>query len=411
MLKEVLTERTEESCLQTNGSRVVSVRRKDITKKGARVFKEGKIFSSSYVGDVSNDVLLRNALGNKYSAISYEYNYPKVESCSKDYSSSEKNITGKYQKLFIDSLAKLEGSFSNFTFQGISLHNKLTRTLINSENVCHEITSDSFDWAIKFENNKSLDLGSGVLWGEACKFHGFDEINHFMKRLMVHNNILKVEEKSLPVIFLNQNEIIIEICKSFRVDNYKNGTGLFKNCLGDKIFSDKVSLVDSLLWPERGAMKLFDGDGLVRNDSHLELINKGVFENVISDSSNAVKYNVEATGNGVRKFDSAVRLGFNKVLLKDGLRNPQEILKRIDKCIIVTNTLGYGFSINGDYSASVECAYMMEYGEYTGRLPSITLKSNLQRMLNDDLIDITKGSLASDRFNPSIIMEMTVVKN
>jgi PmbA protein len=72
---------------------------------------------------------------------------------------------------------------------------------------------------------------------------------------------------------------------------------------------------------------------------------------------------------------------------------------------------GGEFTDEGSYATPVQLGYLMKKGEYVGRLPQVTLKSTLQKMLGQDLMDVSKGSFSGLDSNPSLLMNMELINN
>src|SRR5690554_4597284 len=65
--------RIKESAARVQNSEVTAVRVKDITRKGVRVYQDGKIGIAGVVGDAPEDVLLQGAMQNLNAGIAYPY--------------------------------------------------------------------------------------------------------------------------------------------------------------------------------------------------------------------------------------------------------------------------------------------------------------------------------------------------
>lgn len=73
--------------------------------------------------------------------------------------------------------------------------------------------------------------------------------------------------------------------------------------------------------------------------------------------------------------------------------------------------MGGDFTDIGDYSRPVEFSYLFEFGECVGRLPPITVQSNLNKMFGCELIEIASDNFFKSGASPSIFMNMNVLIN
>jgi predicted Zn-dependent protease len=163
--------------------------------------------------------------------------------------------------------------------------------------------------------------------------------------------------------------------------------------------------------PEHGTYRKFDDEGTTRAITHLPLIEKGVFKNIIADLRNAKKYGVEATGNGMRNPDTAINTGFNKLVIGAGTRCTQDILKGLDECIVIFMGHGGDFTDKGDFSTPLQLSYLVKKGEIIGRLPQMTVKTTTQDMFGSRLIEIAADGFQKNHLSPSLFSEMDVYLN
>lgn len=73
MKQEFITIREKETTARIQASQVQAVRIKDITKKGVRVYQDGKIGIAGIVGDTEDSVLLQEAVTNLEAGIEYPF--------------------------------------------------------------------------------------------------------------------------------------------------------------------------------------------------------------------------------------------------------------------------------------------------------------------------------------------------
>ena len=78
MKYDILTINEDSLSIELIAGKINSYRNKNITKKGIRIFENQKIYSASFVGQITDKELLEKAQNSKTVGIPYDYNLPKV---------------------------------------------------------------------------------------------------------------------------------------------------------------------------------------------------------------------------------------------------------------------------------------------------------------------------------------------
>ncbi len=150
--------------------------------------------------------------------------------------------------------------------------------------------------------------------------------------------------------------------------------------LGEKILSDKITLIDDPLLPDALATRPFDDEGVVcRPKAFYE---KGVLKNYYLDLESAHALGLEPTGNGMRNYDELPSPGYTTIILEGGERGIDEIIRDTEKGILVCGVLGGGQSnvLAGDFSVNLALAFLIEKGELRGRVKNAMFGGNLYQL-------------------------------
>lgn len=413
-MKYDILKTTEESLnIEVVSGHVNSSRNKNITKKGVRLFEGNKIYTTSFVGDISDSDLVKKAQSSKTVGIPYDYQLPVFEKMSVV---DKESLTDPLSKIMetIEVTQERLRSFSNeFVFNGKFNREINTVSLSNDEGVTLEKKYASNSWFYLFKKVGSPNLMDGYFEGSS-RLLNLESVNDVLDKnipyLEAYNKEIKIENGKYPVLFL-EGGLTSKLSESLRADKYCEGSALYSGKMGKQIFSKDFSLYDINYSPEHSLYRPFDEEGVVRKLAKLPLIENGVIKHVIADLRNAKKYGVEATANGQRNFDSAVGMGFNTLLVGAGKRTTQEILKSLDQCIVVFMGHGGDFTDKGEYSTPLQLSYMVKKGEIIGRLPQLTVKTTTDDMFNHRLIEIASDGFQKDKIGPSIFTEMDVYVN
>lgn len=132
---DVLVNRDDSLAIETIASKITSLRNVSVEKKGARIFKAGKIYSASVVGQNSTEQLLQNTEKNAVVGLDYQYELPKNSKF--EYRSNDFKELDKAQ--FVDEVNEFEKELATlgnkFVFTGKHKIENWEQHLTSSEGV------------------------------------------------------------------------------------------------------------------------------------------------------------------------------------------------------------------------------------------------------------------------------------
>lgn len=171
-----------------------------------------------------------------------------------------------------------------------------------------------------------------------------------------------------------------------------NGQALWKGVsplagkLGEKVFTDSFTLIDDPRIEESPYTIPFDGEGV--NPSRRHLVDRGVVKGFIADLKYAERLGIDATGNAARGYSSLPAPSFNGITMEPGNISYNDIIKGIEKGIFAEQFIGLGQSntLNGDFSANLDLAFLIENGEIKGRLKDCMISGNIYDLMKENII-------------------------
>jgi PmbA protein len=411
MKYDILTLNEETLSIEVVGGKINSFRNKNITKKGVRLFENNKIFNTSFVGEIDNKELVSIAQASLSVGIPYDYSLPKYKTIEVVDDESFKAPLGSIQEAIDETMEGLTKYSNEFVFNGKFNRTMYTRTLEDDQGSLLTRKFAHNEWYFLFKKVGSPQLMDGYFEESGRVLNPHDVLEKNMPYLDSYSKEVSFTAGRYPVLFLESGSLLYKLAESFRAEKYCEGSALYSNKLGKEIFSKDFSLYDVNYSPAHGLYGRFDGEGTVRKHNRLPLIEKGVMRNIIADLRTAKKYGIESTGNGQRSPESAVTTDFHSLVFGAGRRTTQEILNKLDKCIIVFMGHGRDFTDKGDFSTPLQLSYLVERGEIIGRLPQLTVNTTISDMFNSRLIEIASDGFQKNTLNPSIFTEMDVALN
>lgn len=191
----------------------------------------------------------------------------------------------------------------------------------------------------------------------------------------------KVSSQSVPVVLdpLLAASFVASVAAAANGDAVFKKSSFLATRLGEKIGSERLTLVDDGLLPRGLGTAPFDGEGVpTRRTAILE---RGVLKSFLYDSFTARKAKTRTTGNASRGYRSLPSIGTNNLYLEPGERSPEAIIGEVKNGFYVTAMLGHGANtVTGDYSRGANGLWI-ENGELAYPVQEVTVAGNLVEML------------------------------
>jgi PmbA protein len=182
----------------------------------------------------------------------------------------------------------------------------------------------------------------------------------------------KVETQNVPVVF--EPPMTASLLSFFF--NCVNGNSVYlkqsflAGKVGMKVGNDLVTIVDDGLIPGGIGTKPFDSEGVPTRKT--VVVEEGILKSYLTDTYAARKLGVKSTGNAS---------GANNLYLAAGSSTPEEIIKSVDKGLLLTGTIGFGLvPTTGDISRGA-FGLWIEKGEIVFPVSEITISGNLGQIL------------------------------
>lgn len=148
--------------------------------------------------------------------------------------------------------------------------------------------------------------------------------------------------------------------------------------LGQKIMSEKITIVDDPLNNDALIKDPFDSEGVATYTK--EVVTNGVFNTFLHNLKTANLLKTKTTGNA---STSGVRaMNFH---IKNGDTSKEEMIKSLDEGLLITSLQGLHASLNpisGDFSGQAS-GFLIENGKIVRPVTLIVLSGNFLKMMND----------------------------
>lgn len=189
----------------------------------------------------------------------------------------------------------------------------------------------------------------------------------------------------MPVIIANGSGAVIfhEACgHAMEATTVADGISVLSNKLGEKIASDKVTIIDDGTIPHLFGTTNIDDEGNLTQKN--VLIEKGILKGYLIDELNTRKMSMEITGSGRREnYHYAPTSRMNNTYLAIGNDEIDDMIKSIDFGIYAKSLGGGSVNpITGNFNFAVDEAYLIEKGKITDMVKGGSLIGNTLDILN-----------------------------
>jgi PmbA protein len=165
------------------------------------------------------------------------------------------------------------------------------------------------------------------------------------------------------------------------------GRSVFADKIGDQVGVPALNVYDDAQIPEDPGMVAVDGEGFARKKT--EIMEDGVLKSFIFDNYYSKVFETENTGNasrqGQQSFEALPSISSSTITINPGTKSVDQLVEEVGNGVLVKGFLmGIGHSnlISGDFSIVSPSSYVIENGEVTNPIDSITIAGNLYKSFN-----------------------------
>ena len=307
----------------------------------------------------------------------------------------------------IDYLKKLENSASDdkriINTESSFTQNKSNFILANSEGFCngHKMSSFTASSVTVAKDEKSMERDYD--YSSKCFFKDLDNPDELGK-LAANQTIKKLSPKKIgsekiSIIFDKRiaKGILSTFASAISSSAISRGTSFLKEKINQKIFSDKINIIDKPDILKGLGSRNFDNEG-VKTDT-LKLVEQGILKHYLIDTYNGKKLNLKSNGRCG---------GTSNLYFDNGNINFKDLLNLNSKSLYITETIGHGSNIvTGDYSVGAT-GFLIEQGEFKHPINEITIAGNFKDMFqNITLANDLEFKYATN--SPTMMIEGMVV--
>jgi PmbA protein len=219
----------------------------------------------------------------------------------------------------------------------------------------------------------------------------------------------KVDTQKVPIIFEPRiaRSLLSNIFEAIDGRSVYRNASFLAGKIGQKIASDKITIIDDGTMPGLFGTQPFDDEGVPTRRT--PIIEKGVLKNYLLNTYTARKLGMKTTGSASRGITGNAGIGYGNFYMEAGDKTPEEILRGVKNGFFVTELIGSAVNtVTGDYSRGAVGIWIRD-GELAFPVSEVTIAGTLQEMLKGMAAIGTDLEFRGSMSAPTLMLgEMTV---
>ncbi|MHB8232761.1 MAG: TldD/PmbA family protein [bacterium] len=216
-----------------------------------------------------------------------------------------------------------------------------------------------------------------------------------------------VSSGNYNILFDNftSSELLGILKQSFYANNVYKKKSLLEGRLGEKVFSEKLDIIDDGLMFGGALTDIFDREGVKMQKKIL--CSSGVLNSYLYDIEYANRFGVKSTGNSVsRSFTLPPDIGSSNFFIKNGGTNLLDIINSVKEGLYINELMGIHMAkpYTGEFSLGASGFYIKN-GKIDFPVKGIVLSGNLMQLFNSVVKIADDIRFFGSTGSPSILFE------
>lgn len=389
MKKEFITAEFSSAALNITAGKIDSFRKTEESFGTVRVYKDGKIGVAGAIGKADEEALTKRA--EKALSIGIPYESELDGPVAEEHHGvselpEEKDMIPVFGKLLSD----IGEACPNFCISNKIIISS-NRAEYRNSNGRHLISSDrSLEVGLLFQNR-----GSGNLMDAYYEYGGrtYDPEKIVSQCSMLYKafcNPVPLPKEKIPVV-ISAGAFFSSLLRNFSGESYASGSSLVSGKLGERLFSEKLTLKDDRNGETNPGACFFDDEGQIADDFRAPLIESGRLVGVTVSKNTAARFNVPVSKTSVSSYDGVPAAGLSGLYVAPTAKELCDIVP--GRAIYVSMASGGDTTPDGHFATPVQLAYLLEGGRPVGKLPELNISGDFFSMLGRDFLGSVRGSI------------------
>ncbi|MDD4028479.1 MAG: metallopeptidase TldD-related protein [Caldisericia bacterium] len=410
MIRDILKNQIQEIAINVQQSEIESIRKKDIAKTAIRVYDQDCIGIASGIGKIQEEILTKKAKEALDLHISYpvppESNHTKTIQPDQLLLSEEEFLHEMRELLNV-----LRQQNPQFTFSNKLIQQRASHSLNNDVGLSLSHAIEFYRISLLINHQDSSNLFDAAMGYQSNQYNRTLLTDYIHEICTAYNNpIPDFQEGNYPILFDSSDQTYLgKLYHDLHGHIFATGSSLFSNRLGESIFNPLFSFFVTRSPKHFSSQPFFDLEGVFTEDFLVPLIQNGIMQTPYTDKKTAHKYQYPNTACGGGSYDSVPTIGIPQAYVPSTGKTTKEILQG-EKGIVIVIASGGDFTPDGHFATPVQLAFLYDGNHLVGRLPQLSLSSELYTMFGDHFMGVSSNPLFPLDDSRQTILRMNVKK-
>lgn len=219
-----------------------------------------------------------------------------------------------------------------------------------------------------------------------------------IRQLELSKKDFTVGTGKMPVILspLAVSEVLLTLQLGVNGLMVERGISPLKGKIGERMLSEKFTLIDDGTWDNGDSSMAFDDEGTPSQKT--VLFQNGILKSYLHSLKTAAKLGFEPTGNGLRqqqlfvskKYDANPAPDTTNLIMEGGKVKLDDMIKDIHQGVIIDHIMGIFMNnlLNGDFAGSIGQGYLIKDGKTVGRLKNAAINENIYNIFLNNIVEL-----------------------
>lgn len=264
----------------------------------------------------------------------------------------------------------------------------LTRTLMNSEGLLcsHQKSGCALSVMAVAEENGEAQSAYEFAFSPFFEKLIPEKVGEAAARLAVsYLGGITPSSGKMPVIFdpLVSCEFLETLARSFNGGEVYKNRSFLKDKLGEKVYSEQLTIIDDRILEGGWSSSPFDGEGLPGRT--LTLVEGGELKSYFLDSFYSRKLKLAGNGSSSRDgFKRPPAISYSNLMIPPGEVSDEDIFAEVGSGLWITEVIGVHAidEISGDFSVGAQ-GFQIENGQIGGPVKKLAIAGNLHQIMKE----------------------------
>ncbi len=391
MIKEKYEINIQETSFSVALSRLDSIRKKNITRTGYRIYRDGFIGVYGQLGQGAGDPW---ALAEQNLATKIDYPFaPASHSRQEKIIPADLDSTELTRQLE-DVLALAQKRQPQFILSNKINLRTMTLSLENDQDTRLKFQDTVLSVGLILKHKDSVNIMDAFVSYQARHWDQDFFLAELDKIANAYNTELELPQGEV-VIITEPGLLAGKLISELNGEKVGFGSSLLAKDMGKKVFADDFTFY--LDWNEKDqyGTAFFDAEGTIIPEGRVDLIRNGLVDKAYTDKRTADRFKMPLTGSAASAYDGVPLLSAGNFNIARSDKTVKQLLAGRPG-LIVAIASGGDYTDEGKYAAPVQLGLLTDGENWLGRVPQFSISGQLYDIFGKNYLGYSQDRFLSN---------------